>query len=186
MVAKVRKTTGVGLRPKSASTRALAELIEEASYTPTEQQAKAKAAFWAVAADNPALAETTGTNIARITGVSKFPQWWSDPSFRAWFLNKEEFIQKAEYAAMVALDTLIMIMKDDTCGDAARVNASKAAIEVANKLPQRTQRERWHDEDVGNMTPQQLEAYLASRGVSIDIHEPPIQVTPSKGDDTDD
>lgn len=150
----------------------IAELVEDMTYIPSPEQRKTKAAFYAVYSDNPLCerADISATYVQQVTGDSRVRRWWSDGQFRQWFINGDEFRQRVEYLAHLALDTLEKLLGDDNPKTAgARVNAAKLLVEVANKLPQRWKQEKWHDAEIGKMDKKQLEDFLRRQGVQLMI-----------------
>lgn len=148
-------------------------IVNDLTYMPSHEQRKLKSAFWLRFNDNP-VAEPGNITLAmvdRIAPDSRTSKWWSQPGFRAWFLNHEEFRERVESMAHLALDTLMTILvTDDPKMSSARVNAAKLLLEIGRKLPSRTAPvEKFVDARIGEMTKAQLDVYISSRTAPIRI-----------------
>ena len=86
--------------------------------------------------------------------------------FKEWFLNEEEFAQKALALAHLALGSLEEVLTNPDANPSARVKAAKLAIEVANKMPQRWQKTVYLDDQIHKMDRAQLESFLRSKGMA--------------------
>lgn len=147
---------------KSKVEQQLSQIISAVQFFPTPEQRDAKSSFWLSIQDNPIvdLGHITLAGIVQITGQQKIEKWWTQPGFREWFTNQEEFKMKLESASHQALDTLMEIMANPDAAPAARVAAAKMVIEASGKNESRKQAEM-ADKHIQQMSEQQLEAYLA-------------------------
>lgn len=149
----------------SSGGQRLGAILEEVVFVPTPQMRKCKAAYLAATADNP-MSDNPSLELAlQATGESRLRQWWSTPGFRSWFANREEFRQRVEYLANLALDAIEEILLDGDANATARNAAAKLMLEAANKLPRGTGPERFADDQINQMSKQQLEQYLRRNGV---------------------
>ncbi len=146
----------------------LVDLASKAIYTPTPRQRQVKARFWVRYVPSPlaTLDSLSAATVQRITGTAGIKEWWSEPGFREWFLNREEAREKLEYLFMKALDAAEDILDDPNAQASAKVNMIKVLGELANKFPSKWQ-EKYSDEDINRMDEKQLKHYLEQRGVSI-------------------
>lgn len=140
----------------------LETIADELTYLPTPEQRKAKSAFYARFNDNPICdPEDISLSIAQqFCPDYRLPKWWKLEGFPAWFRNKDEFRQRMEYLAQLALDSLESILADPKAQGSAKVNAAKLIMEVARKMPQKSLQEQFLDEKVSQMTKPQLEQYI--------------------------
>jgi hypothetical protein len=147
----------------------IAALVEDMVYVPTPTQRQVKAAYWAVWGDNP----TTDSNsitlaaVMQITNDGRVSKWWSQPGFREWFTNRDEFRQRTEYLAHIALDTLEQLLVDPDANASARVNAAKLLLEATDKMPRKYAKEKLLDERINRMGPHELQQWLDRQGVTI-------------------
>jgi len=143
----------------------LAEIITDITFIPTPEQRRVKAVLWTALTDNPAhdTARITRDLAVQLTGDSRVGRWWDkEAGFRDWLQNKDEFRQRVEYLTQMALDTLEGVLaSQDAKTASARVNAAKLLLEVANKMPQKYQKEIYHDERIQKMSANELREYIS-------------------------
>lgn len=140
----------------------LKKVLDEIIFVPDTTQMQVKAAFWAKHADNP-LAPTHDITLAAaldVTGDTRLSRWWGIPGFSAWFTNKDEFRQKAEYVANLALQTIEEILLDREAQPNARIKAAQIAIETANKMPTKYAKEKFIDAKIQEMSRKELDAFI--------------------------
>lgn len=155
----------------------LAELVGDLTFLPSPEQRKAKSAYWTVRADSPLQADRITLQEAQsATGEGRLRKWWTLPGFPEWFANREEFRQRVEYLANLALDTAEEILLDRNVNANARVQMAKLVIEAANRMPQKYQKELYVDEKVAQMGKKELEEYI--RKASILLAPLPEPVSP--------
>jgi hypothetical protein len=140
----------------------LTEVVDEIIFRPRADQRKMKSALWVILADNPLLSAETITpeDVVKFTNERRVRKWWSEPGFREWLMNQDEFRQRLEYHAHLALDRLEAILMDDDSNPSAQVQAAKLIIEAANKMPPRVTKEVYADERIQTMDRKQLEEYI--------------------------
>lgn len=134
----------------------------ELTYLPTPEMRRAKGAFWARFNDNP-ICDPEDISLAtamRFSPDNRLSKWWALPGFRDWYRNRDEFRQRMEYLAQLALDTLETILVDPLAQGSAKVNAAKLIMEVARKMPAKSQAEQFMDEKISQMSRPQLEEYI--------------------------
>jgi len=122
----------------------------DTTFTPSPAQQRVKAAFYAIHNSAPIfdLTELTADTVYDVTGDTSVHKWWANACFRSWFLNEQEYVQKAEYLFIRALDELEDILElgndiDDPQEKRAlkaRIAPSKLAaikllFEVTNRMP---------------------------------------------------
>lgn len=140
----------------------LEHVASELTYLPTPEQRKVKSAFWTRFNENPICepADITLTTVLKFIDDHRVPRWWPDQSFQQWFRNKDEFRQRMEYLAQLALDGLEFVLADPKSQATAKVNAAKLIMEVARKMPPKQAVEQYLDEKIANMDRRQLEEYI--------------------------
>jgi hypothetical protein len=164
--------------------RVLAAASQEVVFAPTPEMRRAKAAFWASLEGTPAgdLAEHMTLAAASSLGADKkLSRWWAIPGFSDWWQNREEFKQRLEYLAQLALDSLEGVLADPDANATARVNSAKLVLEAANKMPKRAA-----EEDISSrlaaMSRNELEEYVRTRMSTIFNQDK--YLTPAAGPDT--
>lgn len=164
--------------------RVLAAASQEVVFAPTPEMRRAKAAFWASLEGTPAgdLAEHMTLAAATSMGADKkLSRWWAIPGFSDWWQNREEFKQRMEYLAHLALDSLEGVLTDPDANATARVQSAKLVLEAANKMPKRAT-----EEDVSSrlasMSRNELEEYVRTRMSTIFNQDK--YLTPAAGPDT--
>lgn len=152
----------------------LTEVVDEIIFRPRADQRRMKSALWVILADNPLMSADTITpeDIIKLTNERRVRKWWSEPGFREWLMNQDEFRQRLEYHAHLALDRLEAILMDDDAHASAQVQAAKLIIEAANKMPPRVTREVYADERIQTMDRRQLEEYIRRNMTVIPIADP--------------
>lgn len=155
--------------PANTAAASLPKLAEQVLFTPSLRQKTVKARFWVryvPSPFSPSLGELTISEVMQITKTASIKEWWSEPGFKEWFLNKDEGRERLEYLFMLALDTAEEILLSPETQASARVNMIKIIGELASKFPSRTT-EKFSDEDINKMDEKQLRNYLEKRGVVI-------------------
>lgn len=108
-------------------------------FTPTPDMRKAKASFWSRFAEAPALdgGPVTLAAAQQVATDKRLTKWWSIPGFQDWFQNKEEFKERLEYLADIALDSLESVLTDPDANPSAKVASAKLVLEAASKMPKK-------------------------------------------------
>lgn len=134
----------------------------ENPFTPTNDQKKAKSQFWTsfssgavVPPDSPNLSIA-----AQYAGNSHIRQWWELPGFVEWFWNQNEFDERLDYLAQIALDQLEIMVSSARTSDSSRIAAIKMILEASKKVGKT---ETYADEKVSKMDQGQLEQFIQSR-----------------------
>lgn len=117
----------------------LAAASTDLTFAPTPDMRRAKAAFWSRVADAPALDSGPVTLAAaqQIGADKRLAKWWTLPGFQEWFQNKEEFRERLEYLADIALDSLEQVLTDPDSNPSAKVASAKLVLEAASKMPKK-------------------------------------------------
>jgi hypothetical protein len=127
---------------------------------------RAKAAFWSSLSDHPlGIGDTDTLTLAaskQLGADSRLPRWWAIPGFQEWWQNKQEFKQRLEYMAQLALDSLEEILADPNANPTAKVNSAKLVLDAANKMPKKAPEENL-DAKLASMTRTELEEYVRSK-----------------------
>ena len=87
----------------------------------------------------------------QLTGNAKLKTWWGLPGFVRWFSNREEYRQRLDYLAMLALDTAEEILCDREAHPSARTAMAKLVIEAAGKMPPKPLAKRPDEVNTGGM-----------------------------------
>lgn len=130
-------------------------------FAPTPDMRRVKAAFWSKMQDNPNLSGSAGTLAAvqQIVTDKRLAKWWSLPGFSEWFQNGEEYRERMEYLADLALDALEQILTDPDANASAKVTSAKLVLEAAKKMP--TKDDSAPASRLEAMSRDELEAYVS-------------------------
>lgn len=117
----------------------LAAASTDLTFAPTPDMRRAKAAFWHRVADAPALdgGPVTLAAAQQVGADKRLNKWWTLPGFAEWFQNKEEFRERLEYLADIALDSLEQVLTDPDSNPSAKVASAKLVLEAASKMPKK-------------------------------------------------
>lgn len=109
------------------------------TFAPTPDMRRAKAAFWSRVADAPLFdgGPITLAAAQQIGADKRLSKWWTLPGFAEWFQNKEEFRERLEYLADIALDSLEHVLTDPDANPSAKVASAKLVLEAASKMPKK-------------------------------------------------
>ena len=117
----------------------LAAASSDLTFSPSPDMRRAKAAFWSRFADAPLSGGPLTLAAAQQIGADKrLAKWWSMPGFQDWFQNGEEFKERMEYLADLALDALEHVLTDPDANAGAKVASAKLVLEAASKMPKVT------------------------------------------------
>jgi hypothetical protein len=146
--------------------KVLAAATQEVVFVPTADMRRAKAAFWTSLSDHPlgiGDADTLTLAASKQLGAdSRLSRWWAVPGFVDWWQNKQEFKQRLEYMAQLALDSLEEILTDPGANPTAKVNSAKLVLDAANKMPKKVPEENL-DTKLSSMSRAELEEYVRSK-----------------------
>lgn len=176
-------------RPRSLPSASLLQrLVDEASdtlsFTPSADQRRARAAYWASAASegqggysghsaSPDLAAAL-----RFAGDKRVAEWWDTPGFPEWFGNSTDFAQRVEYLAQLALDEIEHILAGTGANSLVvkptdRLAAAKMVLELGRKFPNSQASGQYLDAKIAEMSRAQLEEYIARSSALL------VSATPS-------
>lgn len=157
----------MGLTKKNSET--IASVVEDVIFKPTYEQVQVKAAFWTKFSSSPLIDtnKITLSHVQKFVTDSRIDRWWQIFGFREWFLNEDEFQERALSLAYLALSSLENVLIDPDCNPNAKVNAAKLIIEVANKMPQRWQKTMYIDDHIQKMDKAQLEQFLRQQNLGL-------------------
>lgn len=152
--------------PLNNLSKVLAAATQDIVFSPTPDMRRAKAAFWSSLSDHPlGIGDTDTLTLAaskQLGADSRLPRWWAIPGFQEWWQNKQEFKQRLEYMAQLALDSLEEILADPNANPTAKVNSAKLVLDAANKMPKKAPEENL-DAKLASMTRTELEEYVRSK-----------------------
>lgn len=152
--------------PLNNLSKVLAAATQDIVFSPTPDMRRAKAAFWSSLTDHPlGIGDTDTLTLAaskQLGADSRLPRWWAIPGFQEWWQNKQEFKQRLEYMAQLALDSLEEILADPNANPTAKVNSAKLVLDAANKMPKKVPEENL-DAKLSAMSRSELEEYVRSK-----------------------
>lgn len=154
----------------------LGKATDVVSFSPTEPQRRAKSNFWSFFASGEALPPTNVdlATAVKYAGDKRISEWWSLEGFADWFSNKDEFRQRVEFLADLALDELYHLIRDPDTQATAKVAAIRMIMDVGKKVSQKASTEESvAGEKIASMDKKQLEEYIKSRltRLSLDSEE---------------
>ena len=140
----------------------IATIVEQV-FKPSVEQRKLKSAFWVTYRNGPSVnaKDVTMACVVSTTGSSKVEKWWKDPQFKEWFLNEDDFRQRAEYHAHLAQDVLEDLMVNAE-KPSDRLAAARLAIDIAGKIKKAEPVIKILDGDIDKMGDKQLDAFIES------------------------
>ena len=144
--------------------RVLAERSDK-PFTATNEQKKAKSQFWTTFQSGGIIPPVSPdlTIAAQYAGDSRIRTWWSTEGFSQWFWNSNEFEERLDYLAQIALDQLEVMISSGRTSDSARISAIKMILEASKKIGQKTDDSEFADQKISKMDQGQLEEYINSR-----------------------
>lgn len=142
-------------------------------FIPDHLQRQAKASFWAHFLNEgttPALpiSPNTATNIS---GYSQVGSWYKIPGFQEWFSNSEEFRQRTEYTAHLAVDVIQGILQDVESKPADKLKAAQLALQIAAKFPSSSGPDKYMDAAIAEMSKAELEKFIATKLQVVELPE---------------
>lgn len=153
----------------------IAALSEEVLHQPTDKEKRLKASFWKRIANQPLfdIQNLSYEQVRSIIGTDALKASWSQPGFKAWFCNREEYRERLEYLFELAMDAAEDILKNvDPKAQSARVNMVKTISELAGKLQKGNATQNATaliNGTIGQMDKAQLELYLQKNGVNLHL-----------------
>ena len=118
----------------------LAAASSDLTFAPTQDMRRAKAAFWHRFADASTSLSSDPVTLAsaqQFGADKRLSKWWAVPGFAEWFQNREEFRERLEYLADVALDALEQVLTDPDANAGAKVASAKLVLEATSKMPRK-------------------------------------------------
>lgn len=160
------------------------KLTVEGQFLPTNPQKRAKSAFWThfSTAGEGSLTPTPSLATAlRFGQDNRIQAWWDQAGFQDWFWNRDEFRQRMEYLANLAVDELEEILLSKQVATSDKLNAIKMVMQVSQKTTPVRAEESLPDL-IGKMNRVQLEEYIRSGLKLLPIEQLTIPPAPDKVD----
>lgn len=157
---------------KKPSTSEVVDIVtSELTFLPSQEQQKAKSAFWSRFNENP-LCDPSQVSLSialQFVNDSRLTRWWSLMGFREWFCNHNEFRDRLEYLSHKILDSLERIIEApfSEANAGAKVNAAKLIMEAAKKMPSKQSKEVFMDERVSQMDKKQLQEFIRKQMATL-------------------
>lgn len=141
------------------------------TFNPTKSQRMLKAKFWNYVSTNFTLnkkpSEMTNEDIGRIVESSSFANYCAEPGFKDWFMNRHTAQQKLEYLFDLSMDAAEQVLlSDDPKTATAKVQLFRVIAELGRKMPSKSE-EKFADEDINRMSPEELRSFLEKNGISV-------------------
>jgi len=144
----------------------LGKAADVVSFSPTEAQRRAKSNFWSFFASGEAFPPTSVdlATAVKYAGDKRVSEWWALEGFADWFSNKDEFRQRVEFLADLALDELYHLIRDPETQATAKVAAIRMIMDVGKKVSQKASTEETVvGEKITKMNKEELEAYIRDK-----------------------
>jgi hypothetical protein len=137
--------------------------IDLSVFRPSEDQRRAKSNFWSFFMSGDTLPpDVISLSIAAKYGCDRrMSDWWEEEGFQDWFGNKDEFRQRIELLADLALDELQKIIRDPASGGSARVSAIKLIMEASGKISKKA--DSPSEDPLDNMSREELQKFIKTR-----------------------
>lgn len=105
-------------------------------WVPTVKQQKVKSNFWARYREDPVIQpdKLTAAEVTQLCGTD-VSKWWSDPGFRAWFINADSWRHQLEFLADSFLEKAMYRLLSDELSDKDFINLGKLISEMAGRMP---------------------------------------------------
>lgn len=154
----------------------LENIVADLVFVPSAMQRKTKAKYWTRVKTTPFTdGDPTLAEVNRVVRDQRLAKWWQEPGFIDWFMNKEEFKERMEFIANMALDTLEEIISNPDASGSARIAATKMAIEVAGKMPSK-EIMQYADAQINEMSAAQLKEFIKNNAPRLIEEEKVIEV----------
>lgn len=151
--------------PKKTNSDKLSAIVSDVVFMPEESMVQTKVKFWHKFSQI-AMADPSSISLEmalRYTDDNRLKRWWGLNGFKEWFMNEDEFVVNIQFIAYKALNTLDEILGDSEASAAARVNAAKLALEVADKMPKKYDKIAYKDTKIHEMDEKQLDEFIRRR-----------------------
>lgn len=136
--------------------------LEQLLHEPTLEQRQIKQQFWSRFQDNQiCLPEDITESVAlRLVPDNRIRKWWKLAGFQEWFRNQDEFRERTEYLAYLALESLERVLVDPKSQASSVVSAAKLVMELTNKMPRAGAEDKFLDADIAKMTKAEVKKFL--------------------------
>jgi hypothetical protein len=153
-------------------------------FSPDAVHRRIRAQFWASYSNSDEFiaggASSTTSTISLATALRygadrRISDWWSLPGFVDWFTNSEDFAQRVEFLAQLALDDLEEILIDPEARKGDKLAAAKMILEVGGKFPGRKANDegsKFSDEKIAQMSKGELLDFISKSLERQDIVRP--------------
>lgn len=136
-----------------------------AVFLPSDNQRACKSQFWTRIAESgiqlpPELDLATAS---RYTSDPRIQAWWSAPNFSQWFSNSQEFRERMEFLANIAIDELQSLIQSAGTQASAKTAAIKMVMEIAGKMPKQKADAESEDDVIARMSKTELEEYISKK-----------------------
>lgn len=155
------------------------------SFQPTDQQKRLKSGFWARAAQSGTYIPPDPDIASMVSfGASEsISQWWDDLTFRGWFLDRDEFLKKAEHLAGLALEQLqeTLTAPKSEVDHKTRLAAIRMALEVSGKIVKgQTTKDSTGEDAIDKMDQNQLQEFIRRKMRILPTYTEPLQIIEAK------
>lgn len=145
---------------------ALTQKTAEGQFQPTNDQKRAKSAFWGSFTEQSVVLPGDTPNLSLVlqflVNEGKITEWWAMPGFPAWFWNNQEFNQRKEYIASLAMDELEKVLLSNQLSPDKKIQAIRLSLELSGKLDKQ-EGAAPIDSIIGKMNREQLREYINKR-----------------------
>ncbi len=144
--------------------------LEVTVFSPTREQQQAKANYWSffLTGDVSVTPKQDRSSALRYGRDRRISQWWDSPGFQHWFLNKDEFRQRAEFLANSSLMHLEHILLDEKSKGSEKVAAIKLIMEISGKLKKGDAGdEKFADSKIAQIGREELEEFIRNKSRSL-------------------
>jgi hypothetical protein len=143
----------------------LDQVRDTVTFVPNNDQKRARSNFWITVGE---LGLDVGANSGVATalqhsGDRRVAEWWNLPGFSDWFLNREEFRQRVDFLASLALDELEVVLR--TPGHKDKIVVAKMLLEERNKRLAASEGATGADlgDKLSKMSRAELDAFIKAR-----------------------
>ena len=139
----------------------------------TKKDEMAKATFWYRMSKTSHLDpdKLEIGEIARLSGNSEIEVKLNDPEYHTWFMDTGTDMILLSSATKSAVEELIHIMEGEEVRPATRLAAAKLVLELNGYTKPSESKSDFKDSKIGEMTEEELEAYIAKRAPKLTVVE---------------
>lgn len=146
---------------KPIEQKKLEVVLSDLVFLPTPMQRRVKAKFWTRFSESPMTDGSVDLPmIQRFVTDKRLQYWWQEPGFKEWFRNEEEFKERVEYLANMALDVLEEVMSNGDARESSRIAAAKLMMDLGSKIPKENV-VQFADANINSMNEEQLREFLS-------------------------